>query len=226
MNERAIWDFLYGKTKNPIGTAAVMGNLMAESSLNPICATGKNKTPNYVADADSGAIDFTRDGVAFGLVQWCYYARKGGLLDYAKKTGTSVGDLNTQLEYMWKELQGYKMVLNAVVNATNIRAASDIVMLKYERPATTTEAAKAKRAAYGKSFYDQFWKPKAEEAQTETGKKTVKAKTVVNLRAGRGTGTAKIGELKRGQQLELLETDKGWHKVACWVCGDFVEVSK
>ena len=47
MNEKAIWDYLLKATGNGSGTAAIMGNLMAESSLNPICATGKNKTEHY-----------------------------------------------------------------------------------------------------------------------------------------------------------------------------------
>ena len=68
MNEKMIWDYLYQNTGNAIGAAAIMGNLMAESSLNPQCATGKNRTANYAKDADNGAVDFVNDGVAFGLV--------------------------------------------------------------------------------------------------------------------------------------------------------------
>ncbi len=225
MNEKVIWDFLYSKTKNEYGTAALMGNLMAESSLNPACATGKNKTANYVYNADHELIDFAHDGVAFGLVQWCYYARKGGLLDYVKKQGKSVGDLVTQLEYMWKELQGYKTVLNAVVNAVNIRSASDIVMLKYEKPATTTEAAKVKRAVYGQKFYDQFAeKPQPKPTPAPVGKKMVRAKDQVNLRRTPDKSLGRVGELKKGQTVEWIATENGWHKVAFWVSGDFSEV--
>ena len=35
-----IWDFLYSRICNPYGVAALMGNLEAESSLNPFNATG------------------------------------------------------------------------------------------------------------------------------------------------------------------------------------------
>ena len=104
MNEKVIWDCLLPMVGNVYGTAAIMGNLMAESSLNPQCATGKNKTANYTKDADNGAVDFVNDGVAFGLVQWCFCTRKQGLLNYAKSTGRSVGHLQMQLEYLVKEM--------------------------------------------------------------------------------------------------------------------------
>jgi hypothetical protein len=35
---------------------------------------------------------------------------------------------------------------------------------------------------------------------------------------------AKVGELKKGQELEWIATENGWHKVAVWVSGDFSEV--
>ena len=36
MNESRIWGFLIDKIGNPFGAAGMMGNLMAESGLNPI----------------------------------------------------------------------------------------------------------------------------------------------------------------------------------------------
>lgn len=35
MNEQTIWNYLIGKLGNPIGVAALMGNLRDESNLNP-----------------------------------------------------------------------------------------------------------------------------------------------------------------------------------------------
>lgn len=226
MNEKTIWDFLLAKTGNAYGTAAIMGNLMAESSLNPACATGKNKTVNYVSDADTGKIDFVHDSVAFGLVQWCYYTRKGGFYAYVQSKGKSVGDLTTQLEYLVKEMsQDYKSVWSVVTTSKSIISISDTVMLKYEKPATTTETAKQKRANYAQKFYDQFAeKQQPEPTPQPSGKKIVKAKDQVNLRSGAGKNNARVGELHRGQELEYIATENGWHKVAVWVMDDFVEV--
>ena len=135
-NEQLVWEYLIGQIKNPYGVAAVMGNLMAESSMNQTCTTGLAKTgissvANYIAFSDTGKHDFANDGVAFGLVQWCYKTRKKGFLDYVRSKQKSIGDIHTQLEYLVKEMsESYKPVWSAVCNATNIREASDIVMLK------------------------------------------------------------------------------------------------
>lgn len=228
MNEKAIWDFLLQKTGNAYGTAAIMGNLMAESSLNPRCVTGI-KDPEYVCKADNEEIDFAHDGHAFGLVQWCYYTRKGGLQAYAKQTGRSIADLQTQLEYLVKEMsQDYKSVWTAVVNAKDIRTASDIVMLKYEKPAGTSEKSKVKRSSYAQKFYAEFAKPDPEpEPQPEpqpSGKKMVRAKSQVNIRSGPGKNNPILGELKGNRTAELLSTENGWHKIAVYVMAEYAEV--
>jgi len=226
MNEKTIWDFLLQKTGNAYGTAAIMGNLMAESSLNPRCVTGI-KDPEYICKADNEEIDFAHDGHAFGLVQWCYYTRKGGLLAYAKQTGRSVGHLQMQLEYLVKEMsQDYKSVWNAVCTAKDIRSASDIVMLKYEKPSGTSEAAKKKRADYGKMFYVEYGMldPEPEPAPQPSGKKMVRAKSQVNIRSGPGMSNQILGELKGKRTAELISTENGWHKIAVYVKAEFTEV--
>jgi len=226
MNEKTIWDYLYQSTGSAIGTAAIMGNLMAESSLNPKCATNLKKTGypdvnQYIMATDDGVHDFAHDGVAFGLVQWCYWSRKQGFLDYVRTAGKSIGDLTAQLEYLIREMSGnYKTAWNAVLNANSIREASDAVMLKYENPATKTEAAKQKRAAYGQKYYDQF----AKAQPAPSGKKIVRTTAQVNARAGKGTNTEKLGSFIKGKDLEWLATENGWHKVAVWVSGEFSEV--
>ena len=229
MNEKAIWDFLIKKTNNPYGTAAIMGNLMAESSLSPICGTnikraGYSNISVYVGASDRGEHDFVHDGVAFGLAQWCYYTRKQALMDLAKSRGVSVGDLGLQLDYLYQEMsQKYKSVWAAVTGATDIRAASDIVMLKYEKPANTGDSARLKRASYGQTYYDQFARGSQSQSQTvpKPDKRIVVASANVNLRSGPGKSNARVGELKKGQSLEWIATEGGWYKAAVWVSGDF-----
>lgn len=246
MNEKYIWEYLMGKIGNAYGVAAVMGNLMAESSLSPVCATslkraGYDSITQYIADSDSGKHDFAHDGVAFGLAQWCYYSRKQAFLDYAKKLGGSVSAINVQLEYLWKEMsEKYKTVWAAVCQANDIRGASDIIMLKYEKPATTTEAAKKKRADYGQKFYDQFATARDEDIadavnadkQDEpklNGKKTVRAKVNVNVREGDSKNYAIYGLLQKGQEAQWVATaENGWFAIRFrgqvgWVCNEFAE---
>ena len=225
MNEEFIWNFIQSKTKNEYGTAAIMGNLMAESSLNPRCVTGV-KDPEYICKADNEEIDFAHDGHAFGLVQWCYYTRKGGLQGYAKQIGRSVGDLQMQLEYLVKEMsQDYKSVWSAVTTSKSIRGISDTVMLKYEKPSNTSEAVKQKRANYAQKFYDQFAeKPEPAPTPAPSGKKMVRAKGQVNIRTGPGKNNQKVGELKGTQNMELIGEENGFYKVAGYVMKDYAEV--
>lgn len=239
MNEKTIWDYLFKKTNNPYGTAGIMGNLMAESSLAPVCATNMKKAgydniSRYVADSDSGAHDFAHDGVAFGLVQWCYSSRKQGLLDLARSKNMSVGDIGIQLDYLWKELQSYKTVLNAVCTATSVREASDIVMTKYEKPANQSEAMKKRRADYGQKYFDQFASQSAGEQKKEStpsgNMKNVVANVNVNIRTGDSTSFSRLGSIKAGTKLEWVATAaNGWHAVryngkVAWVSGEFTRL--
>lgn len=213
------------KVKNPFGVAAIMGNLMAESSLNPANATGKNKTSSYVDDADNGRIDFAHDGVAFGLAQWCYWRRKHGLLDFAKSQRKSVGDIYVQLDYMWNELQKYSTVLHDVLYAKDIRTPSDTFMMKYEKPANTGDAARLKRAAYGLKFYDKYAGKQPSPSLTPlVGGSCVIATKNVNIRTGNSIKNEKVGMLPEGHKLQYLETKDGWHAVKLWVSGEFSRV--
>lgn len=162
-NEEIIWNYLTSKLNNQYGAAGLMGNLFAESSLNPILANNVKKigktSEQYTNETDNGTYkNFAKDSIAYGLAQWCYSTRKQGLLDKATSLKKSVGDINVQLEYLWEELQKYKTVLSTLTSATNVRDASDVVLVKYEKPATQTEAVKSLRAKYGQKYYDKYAK--------------------------------------------------------------------
>lgn len=234
MNEEKIWKFLYDKFQNAYGVAALMGNLMAESSLNPLCVTGI-KDPDYVQKADSGAIDFAHDGHAFGLVQWCFRTRKDRLLKYAKSKNTSVGSIDIQLEYMYNEItNSYKTVCTAIKSATNIKEASDVIMLKYEKPANTSDKMKQRRADYGQRFYDMFISPKAPEKQEpETSNKMVTITTDrVNIRAGNGTNFPRLMQVNKNAIYEYVATsENGWYAIKLlgkvgWVSSEFSKLKK
>ena len=163
MNTAHIWDFLLSRIHNPYGVAGLMGNLYAESALNPknLQNTFEKMTgytdDTYTAAVDGGAYhDFVHDGAGYGLAQWTYWSRKQRLLFMAQERGTSVGDLDTQLECLWTELQANSAVLRTLETATSVKEASDVVLTKFERPANQSDAVKEKRAAYGMKYYDQF----------------------------------------------------------------------
>lgn len=168
--EQKIWTFLYSKIGNSFGTAGVMGNLYAESALNPQNLEnayekrlGYNDA-SYTAAVDSGKYgNFTRDSAGYGLAQWTYWSRKAALLAYAKAKGTSIGDLDMQLNFLWKELtEDFPGVVAALKAAKSVREASDVFMCKFENPANQSEAAKANRAKYGQGYFAKYVKVKAE----------------------------------------------------------------
>lgn len=91
-----------------VQTAAVMGNMDAESSFSPLIrqsdSTWDLYWPEYIQEYAEG--DTTVCG--WGLIQWTYSTRKKGLLEYAMDKGKGdvsyFGDMDTQLEYLSQEL--------------------------------------------------------------------------------------------------------------------------
>ena len=163
--ERTIWDTLYAAIQNPYGVSALMGNLYAESALNPqnLQNNGNKKLgltdAEFTAAFDRGeysADTFIHDGYGYGLAQWTYYSRKEALLNYAKVAGKSIGDLTMQLGFLLQEIKGYTSVWNTLLSATSVREASDVVLTKYERPADQSEAVQEKRAGYGQKYFDKY----------------------------------------------------------------------
>lgn len=161
--ERAIWNFLTVKGLSPAGVAGLMGNLYAESGLKPQNLQNSfEKKLGYTDDSYTAAVDsgqytnFVHDSAGYGLAQWTFWSRKEALLNYAKKTGTSIGDLVMQLDFLIQELKGYTAVWEVLRTARTVQEASNIVLTKYERPADMSSAVKARRAAYGQDFYDFY----------------------------------------------------------------------
>lgn len=112
----------------------------------------------YTAAVDSGRYTaFAQDQAGYGLAQWTYPTRKAALLAFVQAEGKSVGDLEGQLDFLLRELKGsYPSVLAALQTAANVAAASDAVLLKFERPADQGEAVKLRRARYAQTYYDRY----------------------------------------------------------------------
>lgn len=164
-NESCAWDFLMERTGNPYGVAGLMGNLYVESHINPIDLEGSyarklGMTSREYTDAvDNGTYtDFVHDCAGYGIAQWTFWSRKEALLKFAREKGVSIGDLWMQLEYLWDEIQKYKGVVPVLMSAENVREASDIVAIKYEKPKHVEEKYLANRAKYGQEIYDRYMK--------------------------------------------------------------------
>lgn len=112
-NKRAM-EFFQSKGLSAHAAAGIVGNLIHESS-------GLNTT----IKGDSGK--------AFGIAQW-HPDRQKGLKALAKSRGTDISDFDTQLEYVWQELNSTeKKALDKLLNSKNTQEAT-MAFMSYERP--------------------------------------------------------------------------------------------
>jgi len=168
-NAQRIWNCLISAGLTPAGAAGLMGNLYAESGLDPenLQNTYEGKLgftdAGYTVAVDNGTYaNFTHDGAGYGLAQWTYHTRKAALLAYAKSKGESIGNLEMQLAFLVKELGAiFPTVYTTLKTTESVKEASDCVLLKFERPASVNDAkkvetTKARRAEYAQEFYDKF----------------------------------------------------------------------
>ena len=233
-NAETIWNYFMAKINNPYGVAGLMGNLYAESALNPHnLQNSYEKTlgiddDEYTEIVDNGSYtNFVKDKAGYGLAQWTYWSRKQNLLNYAKKVGKSIGDLGMQLDFLWNELQGYKVVINTLNNAKSVKEASDIVLTKFEKPSNQGESVKNARAAYGQVYYDKFAAPTPIFIPYKV-KVTAK---VLNYRSGPGTNYKINGTIRDQGIYTIVEesTGKGatkWGKLKSrngWVSLDYCQ---
>ena len=141
MNELTIHDYLQKKGLNEYGIAGLMGNLFAESGLNP--RNLQNSYENVLGMNDNAYVAAVDNGTYTNFVQ--------------DKAGKSIGDLAMQLGFLWKELsESYPGVLAMLRAATSVLEASNAVLLNFEKPANQSKDVHKKRAEYGQRYYDQF----------------------------------------------------------------------
>ena len=159
-----IWNYFYAKIGNEYGVAGLMGNLKAESALKSINLQnsyekklGYNDT-TYTDAVDNGTYtEFVTDAAGYGLAQWTYHSRKSALLKFAQSRNASIGNLEMQMDYLWKELsQTYTGTLSILKSAGSVKEASDAFLTRFEKPAVINDSVKAARASNGQTYYDKY----------------------------------------------------------------------
>lgn len=168
-----IWNDLMAEYNNEIGVAGIMGNLYAESGCTPYaCQPTRpyNVCQTYINNVNTHAIseyDFVNYGcsptggvassqLGFGLAQWTYYTRKQGLYTYMFNAGTSIGDLNNQIQYVIIEINSDPVMMNKVINATDINEITDYILQHYENPKDQSYDVKKTRRGYATSIYNEY----------------------------------------------------------------------
>ena len=234
-NEVVIWNFLKSKGFNDFAAAGIIGNMFAESSLqsNNLQNTFNTKynlnDRDYTSKIDNGLMDFVNDGSGYGLCQWTYPSRKKGLLDYAKKKGVSISNLQMQLEYFWSELQGYTTLMNILKSCTDVRTASNAFLLEFEKPLNQGSAVQNARFNYSMNYY---YKYKTNVVNNLTTSYIVQVEVdALNIRKGPGVGYGVVKTIYDRGRYTIVEEANGsgsskWGKLKSglgWISLDYVK---
>ena len=164
IDSKRMWNYFKSKGLNDYGIAGLMGNLYHESGFKSTNLQNSYEKSlgmtdaEYTAAVDNGTYtNFINDAAGYGLAQWTYWSLKEELLKYHKAKGKSIGDEDTQMEFLCHQLsKSYKSVWTTLQTAKSVLEASNAVLLKFERPADQSVAMQNKRAAAGQKYYDLY----------------------------------------------------------------------
>lgn len=135
-NEETAFRYFVAKGLTSAQSAGVVGNLLQESGLNP-----------RIAGLERGGY------YAHGIAQWGT-ERWAALQSWAASQGRDPDALDTQLAYVWRELETIPMLGFAELRAAQtIEDATLAFEKKYERPAAGSSAL---RLAKAKATYAKF----------------------------------------------------------------------
>ena len=130
-NQQIVYDYFKNKGLNDKAIAGVMGNIQQESGFN-----------TTATNSSSGA---------YGLFQWLG-SRKTALHQFAQQNNGSASDIDTQLDFMWYELEtSEKKTKNALFS--DYASASDYAT-KFEKLFERSGgSALSNRQNYAENFY-------------------------------------------------------------------------
>lgn len=134
-NEAKIWNYLKSKGLSDSATAAIMGNLKLESGYS-----------TTIVNPTSGAT---------GIAQWLG-GRLSNLKRFAASRGTSYTNLGTQLDFLWKELNGpERSTLNYLLS--NSGSSASTLARGFERLFERSGgAAVGARMSYASGVYSKY----------------------------------------------------------------------
>lgn len=134
-NQEQFWQFFIADGYTKEAVAGMMGNVAQESSF------------------ETGAVEGNGEGN--GIVQWSF-TRKTDLKNYAASEGKEWTDIQVQLRFLKKELDGYYLsVMPGFKTYTSIYDAVETFCWKFEVPAPAT-ADMANRHSKADQYYAEF----------------------------------------------------------------------
>lgn len=156
------WDYVNGILHNEYGTAALLGNLYAESNICPFREQGDYIPPynaswqltEYFRTHTKNDFVYYDGNTGYSLPQWTTYSRRSNYWDYC---GASlIGDGQKSIEFLMIELQSdYSSVFNMLCNCSSIEQGSDYVLRWYCAPLHWWEKVQERRN-YSSMCYNDF----------------------------------------------------------------------
>lgn len=180
MSKQTIWNYFRSKGLSKEATAALMGNIEAESNyfaprLQNDFTAGWTKSILYTSQVDDGVIsrhDFIYNGPGgggYGLIQFTYSTRKANLYDKAKREMKSVGDESLQLDHIWDELHyaEYSKVWNTLNSEASLRDMVSVVLKTFERPADMSGGVVNHREKLARAVLNEFGNDEYDDGKIE-----------------------------------------------------------
>jgi len=138
-NAAQVWNYLISKGFAPMAAAGVLGNMQAESGIDP----AKEEYVNHIG---------------YGLAQWSY-GRRINLENFARAQNKPVSDLGLQLDFLWHELnttENATLIAMTKPGPSSVLAATTIWLQKFERAGDSSAQAAQNRNQYSEKWYQKF----------------------------------------------------------------------
>ena len=182
-NQEQVWVYLRGQGLSQAAVAGIMGNIEAESNYQPDNLENSSNRKASITDAaftalvDDGTVsreEFARsetyglysEGMyGYGLAQWTWYTYKEDLYDFAKDRGSSIGNLEMQLDFLLYSA-GKKKELADYRNASDVITATVLFHNVYENSSSTAEMI-ADRVQRAQAVFAEFGDPSVQFPRPE-----------------------------------------------------------
>lgn len=190
-NAKYLFNYLKSMGMSDVASAAVLGNIYAESGVIPGNLENSGETKYGINDKDftaalnNGTMTLADiPGKGYGIAQWTSAGRKDKLTNFRNLKGAPFDDMAMQSEFLYNELyRDYSKVFNTINAMDDIGRAAGVVVRKFEIPGSVNPdyhpdllndpeslGTFNKRAGYAKGYYDLYAsKPSTSSSTTEYG---------------------------------------------------------